>query len=96
MNDPFQQPILPQQMAAIKEELPLNQIPTHAGLYFARTREAMGWYNAIVSIEGEAPMLYVQCVWDRTEDKLYLKKPRDLYFGPEIVIPIVSEREIKR
>lgn len=45
---------------ALKESL-----PSKPGLYFAKSRKEMQWFDYIVEVLGEAPMLYISYVLDR-------------------------------
>ena len=39
--------------------------PDKPGLYFAKLRKD-GWYDLIVNVQGESPMLYISHVYDRS------------------------------
>lgn len=43
--------------------------PTEPGLYWARSRSGMQWYDLIVEVVGEAPWLEIGYILDRKHGK---------------------------
>lgn len=54
--------------------------PTEAGLYFAKSKKEMQWFDYVVDVQGEAPMLYISYVLDRgiNGPRLLALKPIDI------------------
>jgi hypothetical protein len=68
----------------------MNDVPQETGLYFAMSTRKQHWYDLIVDIRGEAPMLYIACVFDRglNGPRVYAAKPFEIaVWGPKIIEP---------
>ncbi len=53
-------------------------MPSEAGLYFAKSKKEMKWFDLIVDVQGESPMLYISYALDRgalTGPRLVAMKP---------------------
>lgn len=62
--------------------------PDKAGYYWARRRGDFQWYNLIVRVCGEAPMLSIHTVFSFSDDKLYTSlTPSEIHWGPEVDRP---------
>jgi len=69
--------------------------PNKAGHYFGRSSKEHEWYDLIIYVVGEAPMLRIEHVYCRLQDKLLSANPEDVCFGPELEIPEVPKSDIE-
>jgi len=68
----------------------MSKVPQETGLYFAKSTKSHQWYDLIVDINGEVPMLFITCVFDRglNGPRVYAAKPYDIaVWGPKIMEP---------
>jgi hypothetical protein len=65
-------------------------IPQKAGLYFAKSEKRYGWWNMIVDVQGNPPMLFISNAYYRGIDSKVVGHliPYEIgEWGPEIIVP---------
>lgn len=70
--------------------------PTEPGRYWARKGVGYGWYNWLVTLSGEAPLLYVSEIVDFGEGKFFksIDDPARIVWGPKFEEPQVPKEEV--